>query len=152
MKREDFCLPSKILARALEVLILLKLVLFAWGLFAPATLLSVVLILAAITLLAPAYFIKRFLRYGNEEGTFILGSWVTALHFARDHRHHHLFWPSHLSPCPRKLYRYAEMSGIRTASASTGKRVGVGLTRKEEWKLREVEWEWIRKRGVFKVE
>ncbi len=65
----DFCLPPKVLARVLKILIPVKLVLFTWGLFAPATLLSVVLILAAITLLAPAYFVKIFLKYGGEEGT-----------------------------------------------------------------------------------
>ena len=53
----------------LTVLILVKLALFTWGLFAPATPLSVVLILAAITLLAPAYFVKIFLKHGGEEGT-----------------------------------------------------------------------------------
>jgi hypothetical protein len=69
-KHGDFCLPPEVLARVLEVLILVKLILFTWGLFAPATPLSVVLILAAIVLLAPAYFVKIFLKHGGEEVTF----------------------------------------------------------------------------------
>ncbi len=68
-ERGDFCLPPKVLAQTLKVLIPVKLVLFTWGLFAPATFLGVVLTLAAITLLAPAYFVKIFLKYGGEEGT-----------------------------------------------------------------------------------
>jgi hypothetical protein len=68
-KRGDLCLPPKVLARVLKVLIPVKLILFTWGLFAPATPLSVVLILAAIALLAPAYFVKIFLKHGGEEGT-----------------------------------------------------------------------------------
>lgn len=68
-KHGDFCLPPKLLARALIGLLLVKLILFAWGLLVPATPLSVVLILAAIALLAPAYFVKIFLQHGGEEGT-----------------------------------------------------------------------------------
>jgi hypothetical protein len=69
-KHGDFCLSPKVLIRALKTLLLVTVALFAWGWFAPA--MSVPrtrdLILAAIVLLAPAYFVKVFLKYGSEEG------------------------------------------------------------------------------------
>jgi hypothetical protein len=69
MTKGDFCLPPKVLARALIALILVELVLFMWGWFSPAMPMTRELVLAALVLLAPAYFVKVFLQYGGEEGT-----------------------------------------------------------------------------------
>jgi len=72
-KHRDFCLPPKVLAKALIGLLLAMFVLFMGGWFtawfAPEMLMTKELILAAIVLLAPAYFVKVFLKYGGEEGT-----------------------------------------------------------------------------------
>jgi hypothetical protein len=73
-KHGDFCLPPKLLVQALIGLLLAIFVLFMGGWFTawfapmPMTM-ARDLILAAIVLLAPAYFVKVFLKYGGEEGT-----------------------------------------------------------------------------------
>ncbi len=73
-KHGDFCLPPKVLAKALIGLLLAMFVLFMGGWFtawfAPEMPMTRELILAAIVLLAPAYFVKVFLKSGGEEGTF----------------------------------------------------------------------------------
>jgi len=98
----DFCLPPKVLARVLTVLILVEVVLFAWGWFAPATPLTMVLILVAIAILAPAYFIKLLL-HGSEEtlwtrvvgcltsAMIALGSLALAWGAGNGLAHHYLF-------------------------------------------------------------
>jgi hypothetical protein len=73
-KHGDFCLPPKLLVRALIGLLLAIFVLFMGGWFtawfAPMPMpMARDLILAAIVLLAPAYFVKVFLKHGGEEGT-----------------------------------------------------------------------------------
>jgi hypothetical protein len=73
-KHGDFCLSPKLLVRALIGLLLAIFVLFMGGWFTawfapmPMTM-ARDLILAAILLLGPAYFVKVFLKYGGEEGT-----------------------------------------------------------------------------------
>jgi hypothetical protein len=73
-KHGDFCLPSKVLARALIGLLLAMFALFTGGWFTawfapmPMTM-ARDLTLAAVVLLAPAYFVKIFLKHGGEEGT-----------------------------------------------------------------------------------
>ncbi len=72
-KHGDFCLPPKVLAKALIGLLLAMFALFMGGWFAswfvPEMPMTKELILAAFVLLAPAYFVKIFLKYGGEEGT-----------------------------------------------------------------------------------
>ncbi len=73
-KHGDFCLPPKVLAKALIGLLLAMFVLFMGGWFTawfvPEMPMTRELILAAIALLAPAYFVKVLLQHGGEEGTF----------------------------------------------------------------------------------
>ncbi len=70
----DFCLPPKVLVRALIGLLVATFVLFMGGWFTawfapmPMTM-ARDLTLAAIVLLAPAYFVKVLLQHGGEEGT-----------------------------------------------------------------------------------
>jgi hypothetical protein len=73
-KHGDFCLPPKVLAKALIGLLLAMFVRFMGGWFTawfapmPMTM-ARDLTLTAIVLMAPAYFVKVFLKYGGEAGT-----------------------------------------------------------------------------------
>jgi hypothetical protein len=85
-KHGDFCLPPKLLARALMVLFLSTLALFVlgfmWGWFFRTMPTSGELILVAVLALMPAYLIKFFLKYGGKEGalwTRVVGCLTSAM-------------------------------------------------------------------------